>query len=112
MMRLQFIDPGKLRAELRLEKAVTHEDGAGGHTENWSEVAVLFGHVEPISASSFFGAGQDHETVTHNVIIRFRPDVRSGMRFKVNDRVLVIFTVRDLDERGRYLFCRVREREI
>lgn len=111
-MRLQFIDPGRLRAELRLEKAVTHKDSAGGHIETWEEIALLFGQIEPISTSSYFGAGQDHESVTHNVIIRFRPDVRSGMRFMVSDRVLAIVTVRDLDERGRYLFCRVREQEI
>lgn len=110
-MKLQFVDPGKLRTELRLEQAVTVEDGAGGHLEAWEEQGVMFGQVEPVSADSIFGAGQRHEAVTHHVTIRFRDGVGSGMRFNINGRHLYILTVRDLDERGRYLLCRARERE-
>lgn len=108
-MKLQFIDAGKLRTELRVESAVTMEDGAGGHSQTWEEWAVLFGQVEPMTANSYFGAGQDHESVTHRVIVRFREGLQSGMRFVTNGRCLSIVTVRDLDERGRYLLCQVRE---
>src|SRR5690606_6968892 len=112
VMKVQFIDPGKLRTELRLERAVVVVgDGAGGHAESWEEQAVMFGQVEPVSANSFFGGGQMHETVTHHVIIRFREGVSAGMRFNMNGRHLFIVTVRDLDERGRYLLCRTREKE-
>ena len=108
-MGLQFIDPGRLRTELRLEGAVAVEDGAGGHTESWQELGMRFGHVEPVSARSQFGAAQHHETVTHRVTIRFREGVEAGMRFVTHGRHLSIITVRDLDERGRYLLCQARE---
>ncbi|WP_163269011.1 phage head closure protein [Chelativorans alearense] len=108
-MGVMFIDPGRLRTELVLEAAVTAADGAGGHTESWQEVATVFAHVEPVRATNFFGAGQAHEEVTHRVTLRFRDDVASGMRFVKEGRVLEIVTVRDADETGRYLVCRVRE---
>ncbi|MFC6487972.1 phage head closure protein [Nitratireductor sp. GCM10026969] len=108
-MRRLFIDPGQLRSELVLQEAVTNEDGAGGHTETWEEVATVFAQVEPVSAQSAFGAGQAHERVTHRVILRFRGDVRSGMRFLKKGRALRIINVHDADETGRYLICRVRE---
>lgn len=109
-MRTQFIDPGRLRSELVLQEAAISDDGAGGHAETWQEVGTVFARVEPISAQNVFGAGQAHETVTHRVTLRFRGDVRSGMRFLKNGRALEIVNVHDADETGRYLVCRVREK--
>ena len=39
-MRVQFIDPGAFRTELSLQRAALVPDGAGGHTESWSEIAT------------------------------------------------------------------------
>jgi SPP1 family predicted phage head-tail adaptor len=108
-MRSVLLDPGALRNELRLEKAEAVADGLGGYSESWSEVAVLFGLVEPVAAVSVFRADQATETVTHRVTIRWRNDIRSGMRFRKGERVFDIITVFDPDETGRYLICRTRE---
>ena len=81
----------------------------GGHTEAWSEIALLFGMVEPVSANSIVNADQAIETVTHQITIRKRNDIRNGMRFVKGARVFEIETVHDPDETGRYLVCRVRE---
>ncbi|WP_274424866.1 phage head closure protein [Chelativorans sp. YIM 93263] len=108
-MNMLFIDPGRFRTELILQEAEIAEDGVGGHTEIWQEVATLFAQLEPVRASSRFGAGQEHETVTHRVTLRHRADVRSGMRLLRKGRVLEITNVRDADETGRYLVCHVRE---
>jgi SPP1 family predicted phage head-tail adaptor len=108
-MATLFVDPGRLSTELALEQAALEPDGAGGHSEVWSEVSLVFGLVEPVSAASTFGAGQTLETVTHRVTIRYRPDVRSGMRFRRQARIFAILTVHDPDESGRYLVCRARE---
>jgi len=108
-MRVQFIDPGAFRTELVLEEAVPEGDGAGGSVVEWVEVARLLAHVDPVSARSAFGADQRLETVTHRVTLRFREDVRSGMRFARQGRAFEILTVHDPDETGRYLVCLVRE---
>lgn len=109
MTGVVFLDPGRLRTELALQTAATPPDGAGGHTEDWQEVATVFALVEPVGAASHFAAGQAHEEATHRVTLRFREDVASGMRFLKAGRALHIVTVRDADGTGRYLVCRVRE---
>lgn len=104
-----FIDPGALRTELSLQTVATSADGLGGFTENWTEFATVFGHVEPLTAESRYGAGQTLETVTHRITLRHRADVSSGMRFSRQDRIFEIVTVHDPDESERYLVCRAQE---
>lgn len=108
-MQATFIDPGALRSEFALEECVTTPDGFGGHSESWVEVATLFARIEPIVVQSMFGADQTLETATHRVTIRWRAGLKSGMRFRRNQRVLGIVTVHDPDETQRYLVCRAKE---
>jgi SPP1 family predicted phage head-tail adaptor len=108
-MRAEFVDPGALRTELSLQQVVTAADGMGGHAENWSEVATVFGRVGPVSARARFGAGQTLEEATHLVTLRFRQDLASGMRLVRGGRAWSVLTVHDPDETGRYLVCRVTE---
>lgn len=108
-MRAEFIDPGAFRHELSLEAAALTPDGAGGHIESWSEVATLFARVEPVSATSRFGADQTLETVSHRITLRHREGIASGMRLRLRGRVFSILTVHDPDETRRYLVCRARE---
>lgn len=108
-MRTAFIDPGRFSSELLLEEEIAAPDGAGGHTQSWQEVATVFAQVEPIRTEIVFGAGQAHEYVTHRITMRYRDDVRSGMRLRKQQRAMAIVGVRDADGTGRYLICRVRE---
>lgn len=108
-MATLFIDPGALRAELSLQAVTAVADGLGGFGEEWSEVAAVFGRIEPVSADSRFGADQSLETVTQRITLRHRSGVQSGMRFVRQGRTFDIVTVHDPDETGRYLVCRVRE---
>lgn len=108
-MAVLFIDPGELRTELALEACSTLPDGLGGFTEAWTETATLFARIEPVSATSVFGAGQTLESVTHRITLRRRDGVASGMRFARAGRVFDILTVHDPDESGRYLVCKVKE---
>jgi len=108
-MATEFIDPGALRTELALEAATPVSDGAGGHGEDWQEVATVFARLEPVTASARFGADQGLERITHRVTLRNRAGVAAGMRFRRNGRAFQIMTVHDPDETGRYLVCRTRE---
>jgi len=109
MTGLTFLDPGMLRHEVMLQEATAIPDGAGGHDEEWREIATLFALIEPIRSRSYFVAGQRHEAVTHKVTLRHRHDVKSGMRFLRLGRALVISNLHDPDETGRYLVADVRE---
>ena len=108
-MRRETIDPGSLRVEFSLQQANTTIDGMGGHSESWAEIAKLFGRLEPMSAKAEFGAGQTREMVTHRIVVRWRPDLASGMRFVLANRTFDILTAHDPDETGRYLICNTRE---
>lgn len=108
-MQALFIDPGRLRSELALEACVPVPDAIGGYGETWTEIATVFGMIEPVSATSVFGAGQPLETVTHRITIRHRSNVEGRMRFRRQGRTFDIVTVHDPDDSGRYLICRVRE---
>ena len=108
-MLASFINPGALRTELALEKAVRLADDMGGHAEQWNEVATVFAAIEPLAAQSRFGADKALETVTHRITLRRRNGVAGGMRFRRGGRVFEIVTVHDPDETGRYLVCRARE---
>jgi SPP1 family predicted phage head-tail adaptor len=108
-MATEFIDPGAFRTELVLEAAVALPDGAGGHEEDWQEEATVFARIEPVSARERFGADQRLERVTHRVTLRRREGLAAGMRFRRGTRSLLIVSVHDPDETGRYLVCRTRE---
>jgi SPP1 family predicted phage head-tail adaptor len=108
-MAVLFIDPGELRTEVVLETCTTESDGFGGFSEVWSAVATLFARIEPVSATSVFGADQTLETITHRITTRYRTSVASGMRFVKGARIFEIVTVHDPDESGRYLVCKVKE---
>jgi SPP1 family predicted phage head-tail adaptor len=103
------IDPGELRAEIVLEACTTQPDGFGGFSEVWTEMATLFAKIEPVSATSVFGADQTLETTTHRITMRHRAGVASGMRLTKQERTFEIIIVHDPDESGRYLVCKVKE---
>lgn len=105
----RFVDPGALRTELVLQRSVTAPTDSGGLSESWVDEAIAMARVEPLTATSVFGADQTLESVTHRVTLRWRANLASGMRFTRGQRILSIVTVHDPDERGRYLVCRVRE---
>ena len=104
-----FIDPGRLRTELVLEAASLTPDGAGGYSESWGEVALLFALLEPLRANRRFAAAQFLEEVSHRATLRFRSDVTAGMRMRKGNRVFRIITVHDPDETGRFLVCLMQE---
>lgn len=108
-MATLFINPGALRTKLSLEESQPTADGLGGFAETWVETATVYGRIEPIIARDEFGADQTLESVTHRITVRWRDDLKSGMRFSKLARRFDILTVHDPDESGRYLVCRVKE---
>lgn len=104
-----LINPGALRTELSLEESQPAADGLGGFSEVWVEIATVFGQIDPIIARDEFGADQTLESVSHRITVRWRGDLKSGMRFAKLARRFDILTAHDPDESRRYLVCRVKE---
>ncbi|MET3854018.1 phage head closure protein [Rhizobium sp. OAE497] len=108
-MRAVVLDPGAMSARLVLERPVELADGQGGAGVSFEGVASLWARIEPVGESSEERAGADLVTLTHRVWVRFRTDIRSGMRLRKGERVFVIRSLRDPDEGGRYLACLCEE---
>ncbi|CUW42872.1 phage head-tail adaptator [Brucella vulpis] len=51
MNNVLFIDPGQLTSELALEAMQPLPDGMGGYAETWSEIAMVWGRIEPVSTT-------------------------------------------------------------
>ncbi len=72
--------PARCAANWRWRSASRAETGWAAIAKAGCEVATLFGRIEPVSAETVFGADQTLESVTHRVTLRWRGDVKSGMR--------------------------------
>lgn len=108
-MRAQFVDAGLLNHEMVLEEAVETPDGAGGFTTLWTQLATLWARLEPLDPARELWAARAAAEATHRITLRFRSDVRQGMRLRKLARLFPILSVQDPDESGRYLVCRTRE---
>ncbi|PWL19031.1 head-tail adaptor protein [Falsochrobactrum shanghaiense] len=105
MNNMLFIDPGQLTCELALEAMHPVGDGMGGHEETWSEVATVWGRIEPLSTAQRDFGTRPRPEVTHRILLRFRHDISSDKRLRKAGRVFALRSVHDPDESGRYLIC-------
>ena len=108
---MRTLDPGAFSARLDLLAPVFVPDGQGGATESFSKVAELWARIEPVSIAFDEEANGEVFRLTHEIWMRKRDDLTSGMRFGRGERVFKINGWRDPDETGRYLVCRCEEVE-
>lgn len=108
-MGIADFDPGRLSARLLLERPVAVPDGQGGAAEAFEVVASVWALVTPLAAKVEERAGAETVEITHEIWVRRRGDLVSGMRFAKDSRHFTVESVRDPDEGGRYLACRCRE---
>jgi len=93
----------KLRHRVTLQTKSSVPDGGGGFTIVWSDLAVVFADVEPLSGRERYAAERIEPVVTHRVTIRYRSDVDTTMRAMFGARYLYINSAIDPGERTRYL---------
>ena len=108
-MPIEFVDAGKLSTELVLEARSGEPDDYGGFSGAWSEVAMVWARLEPLSSTSILWAGQSLDDATHRITMRYRDGVKAGTRLRKGTRTFLIRSVTDPDETGRYLICITQE---
>lgn len=96
---------GAMRKRLVLQSRSESVDGGGGVAVSWSDIASVWAQVTPVSGAETVQAMHLTGTRRHRVRLRYRDDVDSERRFVFKGRVLNIRSVRDIDERGRWLDC-------
>lgn len=108
-MAIVFFDPGQMTARLDLEAPNVAPDGQGGAQTGWEALASMWARIEPVSHVVREEAVAETGTVSHRIWVRFREDVKAGMRFRKGARTFTVKLARDPDETRRYLVCQCEE---
>lgn len=108
-MAKAILDPGQMSARLDLEMCNDASDGQGGILAGFAPVASLWARLEPVAIAEEERSDEDVFSVTHRIWIRFRDDIKAGMRFRKGARVFTVRAFHDPDEMRRYLVCRCLE---
>ncbi len=102
-------DPGELNLRLDIERRVAVSDGQGGEVGGFEVMGAVWARIEPVSAVMGEAGGLQQVAVTHEILVRHRDGLVSGLRFAKGGRRFLVQAVHDPDESGRYLVCRCRE---
>jgi SPP1 family predicted phage head-tail adaptor len=100
---------GELRHRLILQQPTQTRDNFGEMTTTWTDVARVWGAVEPASGRRYFEALQANAEVSGVVRIRYRSDIDPTWRISHNSRTLEIVAIRNLQERNRELLIYYKE---
>ncbi len=104
-----FLDPGLLDKRVAIERDMGAPDRFGGAETRWVEVGETSARVEPANVRVREALGQRLGALTHRVTLRARDGLERGMAFRIGRRRLVVRSVHDPDETGRWLVCRCEE---
>lgn len=100
---------GRLRHRATVERPVTVPDGGGGSVTTWETVAAVWVAIDALSATEKEEAGRLDGIASHRVVLRFRDDIRGGMRLTRGSRRFRLLASHDPDGRGRFLILTAEE---
>ena len=89
-----------LRERVRIERLTASDDGYGGQTQSWSELATVFAQIEPIyvGQTERVIADQRSANAGYRVRVRLRNDVEASMRIIWKNHVLAIHSLHEQGE--------------
>ena len=103
-MRPSRIAP--MNRRLTLQAPQETDDGAGGMTLAWRDVATLWAAIRPHAAAEGLWASQPAARLSSEITIRYRDDVWPEMRFvSASGRIFDIRAAFDPDGSRRRLVC-------
>lgn len=82
-----MIRAGQMRTRVTLQRPVESNE-RGETVTTWQTYATVWAHVRPLSAREYLMAQQVQAAITHQVMIRYRPDVSAKHRIIAGDRTL------------------------
>lgn len=104
----------KLNRALVLEGSARLPDGAGGFSEIWAALGMLWAAIRVGHGREAEAAGLSVSKVTCKITVRAAPVGApsrpvAGQRLRDGSRVFRILAVTEADAEARYLTCHVRE---
>ena len=103
---------GDLRHRVSIESAVRTSDSAGGASVAWTPFADVWAAIMPSSGSESFVLDRLAGSISHEIWMRYRSDVKPEMRITFGTRVFDIRASFDPQDRGHWLKCLVQERDL
>lgn len=94
---------GLMRARVTLQREVPVAQGGGSYAAGWTDVAILWARIEPLSGREIVQDARQESRVTHRIIIRYHSDVDAGMRLLWQGRVFAVQAVIDPGAAHRFL---------
>lgn len=104
----------QLNRALVLEGVERLSDGAGGYTETWTALGILWAAFRPGTGGDVPGEEQILAAVPYRITVRGAPQgsasrPKAGQRFREGGRLFPILAVTEADPAGRFLTCFARE---
>ncbi len=100
---------GALRHRVTIEAPALLTDAGGGASETWMPIAEVFAEIVPASGREVVTADRISAEASHRITLRFRADVGPTARIRFGTRAFDILSVRNLNERNRWLVCDCKE---
>ena len=93
---------GALRHRLTIQHVTEARDSLGQAIETWSQFAVVYGSIEPMSGRERFLSAQTQAEATYRSRIRWLSGLTAKMRISFNEKIYDITYIAD-DGRRREL---------
>jgi SPP1 family predicted phage head-tail adaptor len=99
---------GRLRHRITIQQPSTAQNTYGEPGTTWSDLATVWGSIEPLRGREYFAAQEIQAEVTTRIVIRHRADVSPTMRVNYGSDTYLIESVINPDNRDRelQLMCR------
>lgn len=103
------MDAGRLRHRVTIQQSDESQGGAGGKVEAWSDLAEVWGAVEPLRGREFIDAHATQAAIDTRIRIRYRAGITPKMRVTWDTHMYDIQAVINLDTRNRELHLMCQE---
>jgi len=100
---------GALRHVIILQRQSETADAGGGTSSIWSDIAEVRAEVIPLTGSETVQAMRVQPVQNYLIRMRYRGDVTTADRLLFGQRILNIRSVKNVNERGRWMECRCEE---
>lgn len=98
-----MIDVGKMRERVTVQIATGSTNTLGETVLSWSNSTSVWASVQGVSANEALANGQQENTVTHRVRLRYLPGLTQQMRFSWRNRTLNIISLLEYDNRTEHV---------
>lgn len=103
-----------MRTRVTFQVASRVTDNQGGWTESWANLATaptVWGYLAAVNSRERLYAQQIQYQRSHILIIRYRSDITTDMRFTYNGRTFQVKGIRNPEERKYFSIIDVEENQ-